>query len=219
MSDRDDSPAGAVPGDVVAVLARTPGVLDALLAGLDDEVVRTNEGGDSWSAFDVVGHLVDGEETDWIPRARIIRAGGGRFEPFDRFRHRERNAGRSMRELLAEFARLRAADLAELRAWELTESDLERTGEHPDFGAVTLRHLLTTWAVHDLGHLAQIARVLAKRHADDIGPWRAYVPVSGDREGSGPYRDASRVVALSSGARPHAPTTEIHDAHAHLSRR
>ena len=169
--------------ETIATLTRTPAVVAALLDGLDDDVVRSNEGGDSFSAFDVVGHLIDGEQTDWIPRARIIRAGGGMFEPYDRFRHRERNVDRTLAELLGEFARLRAANLDELRSWELTAADLERTGEHPEFGEVTLGTLLATWAVHDLGHVAQIARVLAKRRRDDVGPWRAYLPVLDDRVG------------------------------------
>lgn len=169
--------------ETIPTLTRTPTVVAALLGGLDDEVVRSNEGGGSFSAFDVVGHLIDGEQTDWIPRARIIRAGGGAFEPYDRFRHRERNGDRTLAELLDEFARLRTANLDELRGWQLTDADLERTGEHPEFGTVTLRQLLSTWAVHDLGHVAQMARVLAKRRRDDVGPWRAYLPVLDDRVG------------------------------------
>src|SRR5437867_11753326 len=155
------------------VLRRTPGALRELLAGLPEPWVRGTEGPDTFSSFDVVGHLIDGEETDWIPRARIILARGPdlRFEPYDRFRHRARNAGRSLESLLAEFARLRAANLELLRSWKLTARELELPGEHPSLGRVTLRQLLAAWVVHDLGHLAQVARVMVKQHRTEVGPW------------------------------------------------
>ena len=144
----------------IAVLGRSPATLGALLDGLGDPWVRGTEGPDTFSPFDVVGHLIDGEETDWIPRARIILAQGPdrRFEPYDRFRHRARNAGRSLENLLAEFTRLRTANLDLLRSWKLTARELEFPGEHPTLGRVTLRQLLAAWVVHDLGHLAQIGR-------------------------------------------------------------
>ncbi len=166
----------------VDVLARTPGVVRSLLSGLGAGWVRGTEGPDTFSAFDGVGHLIDGEETDWIPRVRIILAKGEdpRFEPYDRFRHRARNEGRSLEALLDEFEALRAANVTLLRSWRLGPADLELPGTHPSLGRVTLRELLAAWVVHDLGHLAQIARVMAKQYADQVGPWVAFLPVLTD---------------------------------------
>jgi len=166
----------------MGLLARTPGALGELLSGLPDAWIRATEGPDTFSAFDNVGHLIDGEETDWIPRARIILARGPepRFEPYDRFRHYARNAERSLDSLLDEFALLRAANLAQLRAWRLTEAELDLTGEHPALGRVTLRQLLSAWVAHDLGHVAQIARVLAKQYVAEVGPWVPFLPVLTD---------------------------------------
>ena len=165
-------------------LARTPDTLQALLIGLPDPWARANEGGESFSPFDVVGHLIDGEETDWIPRARIILAQGPnpQFEPYDRFRHRARNVGRTLPSLLEEFARLRATNLGTLRSWRLTPAQLALRGPHPSLGPATLRQLIATWVAHDLGHVAQIARVLAKQLRGAVGPWEAYLPVLADRE-------------------------------------
>jgi hypothetical protein len=164
------------------VLRRTPGVLAALLGDIDEAWSRTNEGPETFSPFDVVGHLIDGEETDWIPRAGIILAQSANpvFEPYDRFRHRARNAKRSLESLLAEFAELRAANLVVLRSWHLTEAQLDLPGIHPGLGRVTLRQLLAAWVVHDLGHLAQVARVMAKQYRDAIGPWAPFLPVVTD---------------------------------------
>ena len=169
--------------EATAVLARTPSTLTHLLDGLGDGWVRATEGPETFSPFDVVGHLIDGEETDWMTRARIIRSGGDDpvFPPYDRFRHRDRNVGRSLAELLAEFAALRAHNLAELASWSLREGDLDAPGRHPALGPVTLRQLLSAWVVHDLGHLAQVARVMAKRYREAIGPWAPYLPVVTDR--------------------------------------
>ncbi len=166
----------------IAVLGRSPATLGALLDGLGEPWVRGTEGPDTFSHFDVVGHLIDGEETDWIPRARIILAQGTdlRFEPYDRFRHRARNADRSLESLLAEFIRLRTANLDLLRSWQLTARELDLPGEHPSLGRVTLRQLLATWVVHDLGHLAQVARVMAKQYGDEVGPWVPFLPVLTD---------------------------------------
>ncbi|MFI5279280.1 MAG: DinB family protein [Gemmatimonadales bacterium] len=166
------------------VLARTPGTLRALLSGIGDPMVRGNEGPDTFSPFDVVGHLIDGEETDWMTRARIILAQGRdpKFEPYDRFRHQARNKGRSLSSLLEEFSRLRAANLDQLRAWQLAPAQLDLTGIHPRFGRVTLRQLLAAWVVHDLGHVAQVARVMAKQYTDDVGPWIPFLPVLTDHE-------------------------------------
>ena len=140
---------------------------------------RGTEGPETFSPFDVVGHLIDGEETDWIPRAQLILAQGAnrRFEPYDRFRHRSRNAQRTLPSLLDEFARLRAANIDVVRSWNLSDRQLALQGEHPSLGGVTLRQLIATWVVHDLGHLAQIARVMAKQYGEAVGPWKAYLPV------------------------------------------
>lgn len=166
------------------ILARTPPTLDQLLRGLDDVLARSNEGADTFSAFDVVGHLIDGEETDWIPRARIILARGPNlgFEPYDRFRHRTRNRGRTLPSLLDEFRALRTANLDLLRSWNLGPAELALPGEHPGLGPVTLEQLLSAWVVHDLGHIAQIARVMAKQYREDVGPWVPYLPVLTDHE-------------------------------------
>jgi hypothetical protein len=166
----------------IEVLRRTPAAVRELLIGLRDEWIRGTEGPETFSPFDVVRHLIDGEETDWIPRAKIILARGPspRFQPYDRLRHRARNNGRPLGSLLDEFARLRAANLDLLRSWNLTDSDLALPGEHPTLGAVTLRHLLAGWVVHDLGHVAQIARVMAKQYKEEVGPWLPFMPVLTD---------------------------------------
>lgn len=183
MDDPDSQ--GAASGhtaelaDVVAVLRRTPYTLRSLLTGMPDALLRADEGPDTFSAFDNLGHLVHGERTDWIARARIIlgQQEDRRFQPFDRHAHVHESAGKTVSDLLEEFATLRASNLATLGGWRLTTDQLGLTGEHPAFGAVTLRQLLATWAVHDLGHIAQIARVLAKQYRDEVGPWRAYLPI------------------------------------------
>jgi DinB superfamily len=166
------------------VLGRTPATVRAMLDGLPEPWVRANEGPETFSAFDNVGHLIDGEETDWIPRARIILARGPdpRFEPYDRFRHWRRNVGRSLTSLLDEFCDLRAANLEELRSWRLTAEQLDLPGIHPTQGRVTLRQLLAAWVVHDLGHIAQIARVMAKQYREEVGSWVPSLPVLTDHE-------------------------------------
>jgi DinB superfamily len=166
----------------IDVLRRTPGTLLGFLSDLEEAWSRATEGPETFSPFDVVGHLIDGEETDWIPRARIILARGPNpaFEPYDRFRHRGRNAQRTLESLLEEFAQLRAASLEVLRSWHLTEAELDLPGAHPSLGRVTLRQLLAAWVVHDLGHVAQVARVMAKQYREEIGPWMPYLPVVTD---------------------------------------
>ncbi len=162
-----------------AVLERTPAVLKALLAGLPEDWTTNNEGPDTWSPFNVVGHLIDGENTDWMERTRIILSDAAerKFRPFDRTRHLDATQGRSLNELLEEFARLRARNLAEVRALGLQPSDLVRTGIHPRFGTVTLEQLLATWVVHDLNHLGQIVRVMGKQYLEAVGPWTEYLPL------------------------------------------
>ena len=159
------------------ILSRTPGVLDRMLRGLPDEMVRRNEGADTWSAFDVVGHLVHGEQTDWLERIGIIMKHGENkpFKPFDRFAQLKENIGKSMDDLLTAFAELRARNLKELQNLNLEDSDLDRRGTHPNLGPVTLRNLIATWAAHDYVHIAQISRVLGKFYARDIGPWLEYM--------------------------------------------
>ena len=162
-----------------AVLARTPHTLRAMLAGLPPAWTDATEGPETWSAYVIVGHLIHGERTDWIPRARIILAQGPerRFTPYDRLAQFRESEGKSLTELLDEFARLRAENLTTLAGWHLTDAQLDLQGEHPEFGAVTLRQLLATWVAHDLGHIAQTARVMAKQYREAIGPWRAYLPI------------------------------------------
>ena len=170
-----------LPGSI-DILRRTPAVLHQQLHGVDDAWVRANEGPDTFSPFDVVGHLIDGEETDWLPRAMLIRArDGAPFTPYDRFRHRERNVGRALDSLLEEFARLRATNLELLTSWQLSDAELDLEGKHPALGIVTLRQLLATWVVHDLGHIAQVSRVMAKHYAGDVDPWTQFLPVLSDR--------------------------------------
>ena len=163
----------------IAILERSPGALHAMLHDLGTAWTDATEGPDSWSPHVIVAHLVHGERANWIPRARSIlsQSASRQLPPFDRFAHLQECKGKSLSILLDEFARLRAENLATLVAWGLTDTELALTGEHPEFGAVTLRQLLATWVVHDLGHIAQTARVMAKQYRDAIGPWRAYLPI------------------------------------------
>jgi len=165
------------------VLGRTPATLSALLLGLDDSWLHADEGVGTFSPFEVVGHLLEAERTNWLPRARVIRAvdPGAAFPPFDRYAHRRLHAGRPLQSLLDEFAAARRESLAELASWRLDEAALDATARHPEFGPVTLRQLLSTWVVHDLGHLAQVARVMAKRYREDVGPWERFLPILRDR--------------------------------------
>jgi hypothetical protein len=170
--------------EVCAVLAHTPETLNALLRGLPETWVLTNEGRgkdgkDSWSAFDIVGHLIVGERTDWMPRVRIILQNGEAraFDPFDRFAQSRESEGKSLEQLLDEFARLRSENLAALHALNLQPGDLARRGKHPALGVVTLSELLATWAVHDLTHLHQLSRVMAHQYRGAVGPWSAYLGV------------------------------------------
>ena len=169
--------------DAVAILERTPSTLSTLLAGLPDRWVRATEGADTWSPYDVIGHLIHGERTDWIPRARHILAGERRpFEPFDRTAQFAESQGKSVGELLATFAELRRENVAALVGMNLTGGDLSRTGQHPELGEVRLGQLLATWVVHDLDHVGQVARTMAKLYADAVGPWSAYLSILQDRK-------------------------------------
>ena len=163
----------------VALLTRTPAALDALLRDLPEAWTFHNEGGETWSAFEVVGHLIHAEHTDWMPRARMVLQFGEAqtFTAFDREGHLRASQGRSLGQLLDEFARVRAANLAELEGLKLGRAELELRGRHPALGVVTLAQLLATWAAHDLTHLHQISRILAHQYREAVGPWSAYLGV------------------------------------------
>ncbi len=165
--------------EAISLLERAPAVFNALLLGLPDSWTQRNEGGDTWSAFDVIGHLIHGERTDWMARARIILENGEArtFDRFDRLGHILESRGKSLEQLLDEFARLRRENLAALRALNLKSEDLLRRGRHPALGVVTLTELLATWAAHDLTHLHQLSRVMAYQYRAAVGPWSAYLGV------------------------------------------
>ncbi len=169
--------------DIVAILERTPSSLTALLEGLPDVWIHATEGDNTWSPYDVIGHLIHGERTDWIPRVRHILAGETRpFPPFDRTAQFNQSQSPTLSELLAIFAAERQDSIAILRSLNLTNEDLTRTGQHPDFGTVTLGQLLATWVVHDLDHLGQVTRTMAKVYAEAVGPWQAYLSILRDRK-------------------------------------
>ena len=163
----------------VAILRRTPATLTALLRGLPEEWTKSTAGPNTWSAYDVVGHLLHGEETDWIPRARIILEEGEShpFDSFDRTAMFEKYQGYSLDQLLAAFEQARAQSLATLDKWRLTPERLTLKGTHPALGTVTLSHLLATWVVHDLNHIGQVVEVMAHQYTDAVGPWRAYLAI------------------------------------------
>lgn len=165
--------------DTVALLNRTPPALDALLRDLPEMWTRRNEGGETWTVYDVVGHLIHGERTDWMPRAKMILEYGETraFDPFDRLAQQRESQGKSLSQLVDEFAALRAVNLDELRALKLGPEELRRRGMHPALGVVTLSQLLATWAAHDLTHLHQISRIMAHQYRAAVGPWSAYLGV------------------------------------------
>jgi len=165
--------------EALAVLERTPATFHALLSGLPESWTTCDEGPDTFTPFDNIGHLLHAERTDWVPRAEIILKQGAdrRFEPYDRFAQFRESAGKTMAQLLEQFAHQRAENIATVRSWNLSEEQLSLEGEHPSLGAVTLRQLIATWVAHDLGHIAQTSRVMAKRYREGVGPWRSYLPV------------------------------------------
>jgi hypothetical protein len=169
--------------DAVPVLRRTPGVVRGLLAGIPDLWATATEGPATWSPFDVVGHLIHGERADWIPRVEHLLQHGDTvpFPPFDREAMFEASRGKSLGELIDTFAALRAGSLERLDALGLTDADLARRGRHPEFGAVTLGQHLSTWVAHDLGHISQIVRVMARQYTDAVGPWRTYLSILNKR--------------------------------------
>jgi hypothetical protein len=166
----------------IEILSRTPATLNSLLRDLSDPWLVQNEGPDTWSPYDVIGHLIHGEETDWIPRAKIILEHGESraFEPFDRVAMFEASRGKSIDALLDTFAELRAKNVCELESLNLTSELLDKPGRHPELGVVTLRQLLSTWVVHDLGHIRQVVRVMSKQYRDAVGPWKAYLSILGE---------------------------------------
>lgn len=165
--------------EALEVLAQTPKTLKSLLGQLSDPWLYNNEGENTWSPYDIVGHLIHGEKTDWIPRAKIIlsHSENKTFVPFDRFAQFENSKGKTISQLLDEFETLRANNLNTLKQLNLTTKQLDLKGIHPELGEVTLSHLLATWVTHDLAHLAQISRVMAKQYKNEVGPWSAYIPI------------------------------------------
>ncbi len=163
----------------IEILERTPVVIEKLLGGLNDEWLCANEGKDTWSPFDVVGHLIQGEKEDWIPRMKIILSDGPnkKFTPFDRFKQFNDDIGKTMTQLIDEFAALRKQNLAILKSTTLDEMALTKKGIHPEFGEVTLKQLLSTWVTHDLAHLCQITRTMAKQYKEEMGPWPKYFSI------------------------------------------
>ena len=163
----------------IEILERTPALLQALLENISEEWTSNNEGPETWSAYDVVGHLIHGEKTDWIPRAEIILSSNHdkKFEPFDRFAQNEDSKGKSLAVLLKEFETLRKKNLEVLRSKNITQKELQEKGVHPAFGEVTLSQLLATWVVHDLNHISQISRVMAKQYKVAVGPWIEYLRI------------------------------------------
>lgn len=163
----------------IPILERTPAVLNSLLADIPIEWSQSNEGPNTWSPFDVVGHLIHGEKTDWIPRLEIIMGKEPikKFVPFDRFAQFENSQGKNIKDLLKDFELLRKANVDLLRFKNLSPEDLNRTGVHPELGPVTLGNLLSAWVVHDLGHIAQVSRVMAKQYKNEVGPWPKYMTI------------------------------------------
>jgi len=163
----------------IEILAGTPNVLNTMLQNISAEWTSANEGGETWSVYDVIGHLIHGEKTDWIPRAAIILSEkpDRTFKPFDRFAQFEESEGKSLKQLLDEFTILRKKNIEQLLSKKLTVKNLEEKGIHPVFGEVTLSQLLSAWVVHDLNHIAQISRVMAKQYKAAVGPWIAYLRI------------------------------------------
>ena len=163
----------------IEILERTPKVLSEMLSGLSEEWTSQNEGENTWSVFDVVGHLIHGEHTDWIPRTKLILSNkeAKTFIPFERFAQFQDSKGKTLTELLSTFKLLRHQNIISLKSFSISDTDLSKTGIHPEFGTVTLKQLLATWVAHDLGHIAQISRVMAKQYKEEAGPWTQYLKI------------------------------------------
>ena len=161
------------------ILRRTPKTLKALLIGLSSDWTSQNEGPNTWSPFDVVGHLIHGEKTDWIPRAKIILGNkkDKTFETFDLTAQFNDSMGKTMKELLEDFEKLRNKNIEILKGMKLTEKDLNKTGIHPELGEVSLKQMLATWTAHDMAHIYQISRVMARQYEDAVGPWKGLIKV------------------------------------------
>lgn len=161
------------------ILSRTPDVLILLLTGISKDWTHNNEGLNTWSPFDIIGHLIHGEKTDWVPRAEIILSDSKNktFIPFDRFAQEKESVGKELEDLLQEFSRLRKLNLKKLDDMNLVPDNLNETGVHPELGLSSLKELLSSWVVHDLGHIAQISRVMAKQYKSEVGPWKAYLSI------------------------------------------
>jgi hypothetical protein len=185
MTDGDRTRRPFALAEATAILTRTPPTLDAMLRGLPDGWINCNEGDKTWSPYDVVGHLIHGEQTDWIPRAKIILEHGDArpFDKFDRFAQADASVGKTLNDLLDEFATLRQQNLRALAALNISDADLDKPGRHPELGAVTLGQLLATWTAHDLDHVIQIARVIGRQYSDEVGPWRAYLRIISGAQG------------------------------------
>ncbi len=165
--------------DSIQILERTPAVIESLLNNLSNEWLNNNEGVNTWSPFDIVGHLIFGEKTDWISRIKIIlkQKENEMFEPFDRFAQFEESKGKTINDLFKEFKKLRKENVQELKSMNISAEELVLKGIHPELGEVTLEQLLSTWVVHDLGHIAQISRVMAKQYKENVGPWSEYLGI------------------------------------------
>lgn len=163
----------------VQILERTPHTLHALLNNLNEEWTQKNEGGETWSPYDVIGHLIHCDEENWIPRIQIVLSDSvvKKFKPLDRFAQLEKSKGKTINQLLDEFIKIRFSSIAKLRALNITDEQFTKTAIHPEFGSVNLSQLISTWLVHDFDHLSQIARVMAKQYKDDVGPWIQYLRV------------------------------------------
>ncbi len=163
----------------IEILSKTPETVKSLIGNLSEDWTRSDGNTESWSPFDIVGHYIHGEETDWIPRARIIleQSENRTFVPFDRVAQFEKSKGKTLSELLAEFAVLRRKNIETLRSWNLTEEQLKLKGIHPELGEVNLEQLLATWVVHDLNHIKQIAEVLARKYSENVGAWKEYLAI------------------------------------------
>jgi hypothetical protein len=166
----------------IELLERTPELYAALFSNSKYNWDRINEGGDTWSGYNIIGHLIHGEKSDWIPRAEIILSNSENktFEPYDRFAQEKLYSTQSAEELIAEFKKLRIENIEKLKSWHLSERDLDKQGIHPDLGIVTLRQLLSTWTVHDIVHLNQISRVIIKHYSKDVGSWKKYINLLGN---------------------------------------
>jgi len=163
----------------IEILERTPIILESMMHGLSSSWIKSNEGENTWSPYDILGHLIFGEKTDWIVRAKIIlsQSEDKTFEPFDRFAQLKEDQSRTTEDLITEFKKLRKSNISALKSLNITSTTLEAKGIHPELGSVTLEQLISVWVVHDLGHIAQISRVMAKQYSENVGPWKAYTTI------------------------------------------